>query len=93
MILNVVNELQPFLDSMAKVPKSGMHNPLRNVERYLNYGDISRKVNIIRSFLFKKKKVSYFSNLTLLFTLRYFLYSYRHPKLCLTQKYLISLHT
>jgi 1-pyrroline-5-carboxylate dehydrogenase len=39
-----VEELGPFIKSMESVPKSGLHNPLRNVERYLMYGDISRKV-------------------------------------------------
>jgi len=38
-----VDDLQPFIDSMAAVTKSGVHNPLRNVDRYLAYGDISRK--------------------------------------------------
>jgi 1-pyrroline-5-carboxylate dehydrogenase len=36
-------EIQPFLDSLRKVTKSGMHNPLKNPERYLDYGEISRK--------------------------------------------------
>ena len=40
----LVNELEPFVDSMKGVSKSGVHNPLKNVERYLMYGDISRKV-------------------------------------------------
>lgn len=38
-----VDELGPFIDSMNQVPKSGVHNPLKNVERYLMYGEISRK--------------------------------------------------
>eukprot|EP00547_Thalassionema_nitzschioides_P005212 CAMPEP_0194223278 /NCGR_PEP_ID=MMETSP0156-20130528/34757_1 /TAXON_ID=33649 /ORGANISM="Thalassionema nitzschioides, Strain L26-B" /LENGTH=560 /DNA_ID=CAMNT_0038954355 /DNA_START=216 /DNA_END=1898 /DNA_ORIENTATION=+ len=38
-----VTELQPFLDSLRKVPKSGLHNPLKNPHRYLEYGEISRK--------------------------------------------------
>ena len=37
-------ELGPFVDSLRSVPKSGMHNPLKNNERYLQYGAISRKV-------------------------------------------------
>jgi len=40
-----VDELKPFVDSLAKVPKGGLHNPLKNVDRYLELGDISRKVN------------------------------------------------
>ena len=39
-----IEELEPFVKSMQSVPKSGVHNPLKNVERYLMYGDISRKV-------------------------------------------------
>jgi 1-pyrroline-5-carboxylate dehydrogenase len=37
------NELAPFIESMKNVPKSGVHNPLKNVERYLQFGEISRK--------------------------------------------------
>lgn len=40
-----VSELGPFLDSLKKVPKSGVHNPLKNPERYVQYGEISRKVS------------------------------------------------
>ena len=39
-----IGELDPFVKSMENVSKSGVHNPLKNVERYLMYGDISRKV-------------------------------------------------
>ena len=38
------DELQPFFDSLRKVPKTGLHNPLKNNHRYLEYGEISRKV-------------------------------------------------
>lgn len=38
-----IEDLTPFVDSMKRVPKSGLHNPLKNVERYLMYADISRK--------------------------------------------------
>jgi 1-pyrroline-5-carboxylate dehydrogenase len=41
-----VGELGPFLESLRKVPKSGRHNPLKNPERYVQYGEISRKVRI-----------------------------------------------
>ncbi|GAX24416.1 1-pyrroline-5-carboxylate dehydrogenase [Fistulifera solaris] len=37
------DEIQPFIDSLRKVPKSGLHNPFKKPERYLQYGDISRK--------------------------------------------------
>ena len=39
-----INELQPFVASLKSVPKSGVHNPLKNNERYLQFGEISRKV-------------------------------------------------
>jgi len=37
------SELTPFIESMNRVPKSGVHNPLKHVERYLQFGEISRK--------------------------------------------------
>ncbi|KAH7388386.1 hypothetical protein KP509_16G073500 [Ceratopteris richardii] len=36
-------ELAPFVSSSKSCTKSGLHNPIRNVERYLLYGDISAK--------------------------------------------------
>nr|GLL22240.1 probable aldehyde dehydrogenase [Ipomoea trifida] len=36
-------ELQPFLESMRKCPKHGLHNPFKAPERYLMLGDISAK--------------------------------------------------
>jgi len=42
-----VDELGPFIQSMEAVSKSGVHNPLKSVERYLMYGEISRKVGLI----------------------------------------------
>lgn len=35
------SELKPFLDAMKSVHKSGLHNPLKNVERYNKYGEVS----------------------------------------------------
>ncbi|KAK6920826.1 Aldehyde dehydrogenase domain [Dillenia turbinata] len=37
------NEIQPFVDSLSKCPKHGLHNPFKAPERYLMYGDISKK--------------------------------------------------
>lgn len=37
-----VDEIQPFIESLRSVPKSGVHNPLKNPHRYLEYGEISR---------------------------------------------------
>ena len=34
-------EIEPYIQSLNNCPKSGLHNPLKNVERYLNYGNIS----------------------------------------------------
>ena len=39
-----VDELGPWFESLRKVPKSGVHNPLKNPNRYVEYGEISRKV-------------------------------------------------
>ncbi|KAK6924969.1 Aldehyde dehydrogenase domain [Dillenia turbinata] len=36
-------EIQPFVDSLSKCPKHGLHNPFKAPERYLMYGDISKK--------------------------------------------------
>ncbi|EQC34516.1 aldehyde dehydrogenase [Saprolegnia diclina VS20] len=37
------DELKPFIDNMLATPKHGLHNPFKNVERYLLYGDVSHK--------------------------------------------------
>jgi 1-pyrroline-5-carboxylate dehydrogenase len=37
------NELQPFIDSLRCIPKSGLHNVYKNPERYRLYGAISAK--------------------------------------------------
>ncbi|CAL5223996.1 g6611 [Coccomyxa viridis] len=38
-----IDEIQPYVESLRSVPKSGMHNPLKNPERYNMYGDISMR--------------------------------------------------
>ncbi|KAL7565046.1 hypothetical protein ACA910_020754 [Epithemia clementina (nom. ined.)] len=43
------DELVPFLQSLRKVPKSGLHNPLKNPHRYVEYGEISRKAGEVLS--------------------------------------------
>ncbi|WOG82819.1 hypothetical protein DCAR_0101987 [Daucus carota subsp. sativus] len=35
--------IQPFVDSLSKCPKHGLHNPFKAPERYLLYGDITTK--------------------------------------------------
>ena len=38
------SEMTDIINLMNACPKSGLHNPLKNVERYLLYGQICRKV-------------------------------------------------
>lgn len=38
------DELEPFLASMRRTKKHGLHNPLKNPERYRLYGDVSAKL-------------------------------------------------
>ena len=38
------NEFKPVVEEMRKVPTYGLHNPLKNNERYLMYGQICRKL-------------------------------------------------
>ncbi|CAN1266101.1 Probable aldehyde dehydrogenase [Linum perenne] len=38
------SEIKPFVESLSKCPKHGLHNPFKSPERYLLYGDISVKV-------------------------------------------------
>ena len=46
---NETDELILFCQSLAKVPKSGLHNPLKDVHRYLEWGDIARKAGHVLS--------------------------------------------
>lgn len=55
-----VNEVAPFVASLASVTKSGLHNPLKAPERYLLYGDVSHKA----AALMREKSVEdYFTKL------------------------------
>ncbi|THU65038.1 hypothetical protein C4D60_Mb01t32920 [Musa balbisiana] len=36
-------EIEPFVHSLCRCPKYGLHNPLRAQDRYLLYGDVSAK--------------------------------------------------
>lgn len=38
------DEHQKISEEMKKVPKSGLHNPFKNIHRYVQYGEISRKI-------------------------------------------------
>ncbi|KAM3374690.1 putative aldehyde dehydrogenase [Capsicum galapagoense] len=37
------SELKPFVESLSKCPKHGLHNPFKSPERYLMLGDVSTK--------------------------------------------------
>ena len=39
-----MDEIQPFVESLEDCPKSGLHNPFFNKERYLMLGEVNRKV-------------------------------------------------
>ncbi len=39
-----MGDRQPFIDSLRRVPKTGLHNPLKNPERYLLYGAVSARM-------------------------------------------------
>jgi 1-pyrroline-5-carboxylate dehydrogenase len=53
-------ELAPFVQSLAKCPKYGLHNPIRNVERYVMYGQISQR---LADFLRSAEGERYFTRL------------------------------
>jgi hypothetical protein len=38
--------IQPYIQSLRACPKTGLHNPYKNVERYIQYGEISRLVRL-----------------------------------------------
>jgi hypothetical protein len=40
------DQVQPFIESLRACPKTGLHNPLKYPERYVQYGEISRKVSL-----------------------------------------------
>eukprot|EP00735_Rhodelphis_limneticus_P003084 TRINITY_DN1431_c0_g1::TRINITY_DN1431_c0_g1_i1::g.27105::m.27105 TRINITY_DN1431_c0_g1::TRINITY_DN1431_c0_g1_i1::g.27105 ORF type:complete len:564 (+),score=141.07,sp/Q40255/ALDH_LINUS/66.15/0.0,Aldedh/PF00171.17/1.4e-42 TRINITY_DN1431_c0_g1_i1:42-1694(+) len=50
------DELAPFIDAVKRVPKSGLHNPYKNPERYLMLGSVSAKA----AELLRKDEVSDF---------------------------------
>jgi 1-pyrroline-5-carboxylate dehydrogenase len=53
-------ELAPFMQSLARCPKYGLHNPIMNVERYLMYGRISERA---ADFLTDGEGEDYFTRL------------------------------
>ena len=38
-----MQETAPFIDSLYSVPKTGLHNPFKNKERYIMLGEVCRK--------------------------------------------------
>lgn len=50
------DEIKPFVESLHSCPKSGLHNPLKNPERYVMYGDISARAAAV----LKQPEVSHF---------------------------------
>jgi 1-pyrroline-5-carboxylate dehydrogenase len=55
-----VGDLEPFVRSMASCPKYGLHNPFRNVQRYLMLGDVSYRAAMM---LQQKEVADYFARL------------------------------
>jgi 1-pyrroline-5-carboxylate dehydrogenase len=39
-----LDEIQPFILDLESCPKSGLHNPFKNKERYLMLGEVCRKL-------------------------------------------------
>ena len=35
-----LEEINPFITSLGSCPKTGLHNPFKNIERYRLYGDV-----------------------------------------------------
>ncbi|KAJ0536398.1 putative L-glutamate gamma-semialdehyde dehydrogenase [Helianthus annuus] len=50
------NGIKPFVESLSKCPKHGLHNPFKSPERYLLYGDVSAKAG----HMFSQPEVSDF---------------------------------
>ena len=39
-----MEEIDPFVESLRECPKTGLHNPFKNKERYLMLSEVNRKV-------------------------------------------------
>ena len=39
-----LDEIDPFVESLQECPKTGLHNPFKNKERYLMLSEVNRKV-------------------------------------------------
>jgi len=56
-----MDEIEPFIESLASVPKTGLHNPWKNKERYLMLGEVSRKCAEV---MHEKETFDFFVNAT-----------------------------
>ncbi|ERN03815.1 hypothetical protein AMTRI_Chr05g73890 [Amborella trichopoda] len=60
-VANVLQtEINPYVESLSKCPKYGLHNPLRSQERYVLFGDITAKA---ASFLAQPEVSHFFARL------------------------------
>jgi len=57
---SIAEDLPPFVQSLQRVPKSGVHNPLKHPERYLMLGEVSRQAG---NLLASDTVAEYFTNL------------------------------
>ena len=39
-----IEEVEPLIEDMATCPKTGLHNPFKNKERYLMLAEVNRKL-------------------------------------------------
>ena len=62
-------ELKEFAESLKKVPKTGLHNPLKNIERYVLYGQICRRAS---ELLNKEEITHHFAKLIQRFVPKHF---------------------
>ena len=52
-----LDEIEPFIDSLANTPRYGLHNPFHNKERYLMLGQVCRKAVEV---LYEKETFDFF---------------------------------
>ncbi|KAH9613499.1 hypothetical protein KSS87_001512 [Heliosperma pusillum] len=77
------SEIKPFVDSLSRCPKHGLHNPFKSPERYLLYGDISTKA----AHMLSKPEVSdFFARLIQRVSPKS--YQQAHGEVYVTQKFL-----
>jgi 1-pyrroline-5-carboxylate dehydrogenase len=57
-----MDEIDPFVQSLLDTPKTGLHNPFKNKERYLMLGEVSRK---LAEVMHEKETFDFFVNCTM----------------------------